>query len=425
MRGAIPTLFAQGEPAFRAVEERRTCELLASAAPAVLALGGGAITSDAIRRALAERALTVLIDVGIETAWERVQATDRPLAQDETAFRRLNDERRPLYGGIADAIATDVDDIVLAAAGIHVEPGALLHLERFVEQPAALVTEPVVSGIHGADAQIAFPFDETHELPTGEAAKQLAAVERLWRSLRLGRDGTIVALGGGALTDAAGYAASAYLRGVPWIPIPTTLTAQVDASIGGKTGIDLPEGKNLVGAFHWAARTLIDPALLATLPEQERKNGMAEVVKTGLLAGERLWELPDGELVRRCAAFKAGVCLRDPHDHGARKMLNLGHTFAHALEAGSALRHPARRSGRARPPGGAPPVGPRDRRGRRGAPPQPAHADRDLAWEALQRDKKGGRFVLLDALGRAANRRRAFSGASALRTEPADRRLDG
>ena len=109
----------------------------------------------------------------------------------------------------------------------------------------------------------------------------------------------------------------------------------MDAAIGGKTAIDLPEGKNLVGAFHWPARTLIDPALLATLPERERKNGMAEVVKTGLLAGESLWELPDGELVRRCAAFKAAVCLRDPHDHGARKMLNLGHTFAHALEAGA------------------------------------------------------------------------------------------
>jgi len=395
----IPTLFAQGEPAFRAVEERRTCELLASAEPAVLALGGGAITSDAIRRALAERALTVLIDVDVETAWERVQATDRPLAQDETAFRRLNDERRPLYGGIADAIATDVEDIVLAAGGIHVEAGALLRLERFVEEPAALVTEPVVSGIHGADAQIAFPFDETHELPNGEAAKQLAVVERLWRSLRLGRDGTIVALGGGALTDAAGYAASAYLRGVRWIPIPTTLTAQVDAAIGGKTGIDLPEGKNLVGAFHWAARTLIDPALLATLPDRERKNGMAEVVKTGLLAGEPLWELPDGELVRRCAAFKAGVCLRDPHDYGERKMLNLGHTFAHALEAGARYGIPH---------GEAVGLGLLAALRLSGLEtdtveevlrPQPAHVDRDLAWEALQRDKKGGRFVLLGAPG--------------------------
>src|SRR5204862_5189190 len=122
-----------------------------------------------------------------------------------------------------------------------------------------------------------------------------------------GRDATIVALGGGSLTDAAGFAAATYLRGVDWVPVPTTLVGQVDAAIGGKTAIDLPEGKNLVGAFHWPTRTVIDPALLETLPPDERLNGMAEVVKTGLLAGEALWELPDGELVRRCAAYKAGI----------------------------------------------------------------------------------------------------------------------
>ena len=115
--------------------------------------------------------------------------------------------------------------------------------------------------------------------------------------------------------------------------MPTSLVAQVDAAIGGKTAIDLPQGKNLVGAFHWPVRTIVDPALLETLPPEQRREGMAEVVKTGLLAGEPLWELPDDELVRRCAAFKAAVCLRDPHDRGERKMLNLGHTFAHALEA--------------------------------------------------------------------------------------------
>jgi shikimate kinase/3-dehydroquinate synthase len=396
----IPKLFAQGEEAFRAVEEARTCELLAQPEPAVLALGGGSIKSAVVREALARRAFTVLIDVDVDTAWERVKGTDRPLGQDEETFRRLNDERRPLYGGVADATATDADGIVLAAAGIHVESGALQQLERFVEEPAALVTEPVVAGIHGADAQIAFPFAETHDLPTGEAAKQLIVVELLWRSLRLGRDGTLVALGGGALTDAAGYAASNYLRGIPWIPVPTTLTGQVDAAIGGKTGIDLPEGKNLVGAFHWPARTVIDPALLVTLPERERKNGLAEVVKTGLLAGEPLWELPEPEQVRRCAAFKAAVCLRDPHDLGERKMLNLGHTFAHALEAGARYGIPhgeavalgllaaLRLSGL-----GTDAV-------EETLAPRPVHVDREAAWEALQRDKKGGRLVLLDAPGR-------------------------
>src|SRR5207244_12505632 len=131
----------------------------------------------------------------------------------------------------------------------------------------------------------------------------------------------------------AGFAAATYLRGLPWVPVPTTLVGQVDAAIGGKTGIDLPEAKNLVGAFHWPARTVIDPALLATLPERERREGMAEGLKTGLLAGQPLWELPDAELVRRCAAFKAAVCLRDPRDRGERAILHLGHTFAHALEA--------------------------------------------------------------------------------------------
>ena len=120
--------------------------------------------------------------------------------------------------------------------------------------------------------------------------------------------------------------------------MPTTLVGQVDAAIGGKTALNLPAGKNLVGAFHWPVRTVIDPALLATLPADERRAGLAEVVKTGLLAGEPLWELPDAELVRRCAAFKTAVCLRDPHDRGERAILNLGHTFAHALEAASRTR---------------------------------------------------------------------------------------
>src|SRR5206468_12581222 len=125
-----------------------------------------------------------------------------------------------------------------------------------------------------------------------------------------------------------------------WIAVRSTLVGQVDAAIGGKVGIDLPEGKNLAGAFHWPAATVIDTALLETLPDEELRNGLAEVVKTGLLAGEPLWELERDEQVRRCAAFKAAVCLADPLDRGVRAQLNLGHTFAHALEAGSGYRLP-------------------------------------------------------------------------------------
>src|SRR5439155_12336411 len=139
------------------------------------------------------------------------------------------------------------------------------------------------------------------DLPPGEEAKQSHVVERLWSELRLDRGGAIVALGGGALTDTAGFAAATYLRGIPWVAVPTTLVGQVDAAIGGKTAIDVPQGKNLVGAFHWPARTVIDPALLESLPERELRQGRAEHVKTELLAGRPL----DG---RGAAAYKAALC---------------------------------------------------------------------------------------------------------------------
>ena len=134
---------------------------------------------------------------------------------------------------------------------------------------STLVTEPVVNGIHGADAQLHASRSPRHtSFRPGRPRSSVVEVERLWRALRIGRDGTLVALGGGSLTDAAGFAAATYLRGIPWVPVPTTLIGQVDAAIGGKTAIDMPEGKNLVGAFHWPIRTVIDPALLETLPER-------------------------------------------------------------------------------------------------------------------------------------------------------------
>ena len=155
----------------------------------------------------------------------------------------------------------------------------------------------------------------------------------MWSDLDLDRSGTIVGYGGGSTTDVAGLAAATYLRGVRWLAVPTTLLGQVDAAIGGKTAIDLAAGKNLVGAFHYPAGVVVDPDVLATLSETQRREGMAEVVKTGLLAGRPLWELGEDELIRGAAAFKAGVCLGDPFDQGRRAILNLGHTFAHALEA--------------------------------------------------------------------------------------------
>ena len=403
LHSSIKSFFAEhGEEAFRVRESAMTVRALRDGPPSVLALGGGAVTQPAVREALRERAVTVLVDVDPKTAWERVEGTDRPLAQERGAFFALYDQRVPLYREVADVIPRDVDDVVLAAAGVNVERGALRKLSELVpgDGPVALVSDPHVAGIHGADAQLALGarLAETHELPPGEEAKTLAALDRLWQQLRLDRAGTIVALGGGCTTDAAGFAAATYLRGIAWVPVATSLVAQVDAAIGGKTAIDLPQGKNLVGAFHWPASTVIDPALLETLPEAQRREGLSEVVKTGLLAGEPLWELPDDELVRRCAAFKAGVCLRDPHDRGERKMLNLGHTFAHALEAAGAYSSVTHGQAVALGLLAALRLSGRDiDQVEEILQPKPVRVDRERAWEALLRDKKGAlRLVLLD-----------------------------
>jgi shikimate kinase/3-dehydroquinate synthase len=362
------------------------------------------VSIPSVRALLKERALVVWLDVDLETAWTRTRGSDRPLAQDYEEFARRYEERRPLYAEAADVVARDLDDVVLAAAGVHVERGALQRLGELVpgDAPVALVSDPHVAGIHGMDAQLALGerLAETHELPPGEEAKTLAAVDRLWQGLRLDRTGTIVALGGGCTTDAAGFAAATYLRGIDWTPVPTSLVAQVDAAVGGKTGIDLPQGKNLVGAFHWPARTVVDPALLETLPEPQRLEGMAEVVKAGLLAGEPFWELLDDELVRRSIAYKAAICLRDPHEEGERAVLNLGHTFAHALEAAAGYRDLTH--GRAVALGllAALRLSGRDTAVvEEVLRPRPARVDPERAWQAMSRDKKarGGepRFVLL------------------------------
>jgi shikimate kinase/3-dehydroquinate synthase len=400
----IVQLFANGEGEFRSVEEQIVGDVLARAEPHVVALGGGAVLSDRTRAALRERAVTVYLPVDPDEAWRRVEGSDRPNAQGRDRFLELYAERLPIYETVADATARDADDAVLAAAGVHVERGALNRLGALVpgDGPVALVADAHVAGIHGMDAQLALGarLRQVHELPPGEEAKSLATLDRLWQDLRLDRSGTIVALGGGAATDTAGLAAAMYLRGIPWVPVPTSLVGQVDAAIGGKTAIDIPQGKNLVGAFHWPARTVIDPALLETLPEAQRREGLAEVVKTGLLAGEPLWELPDAELVRRTAAFKAAVCLRDPHDAAERKILNLGHTFAHALEA--AAGYEGVTHGRAVALGllAALRLSGRDTAQVEAIlRPSPVKVDRERAWAALQRDKKnvGGelRLVLL------------------------------
>jgi shikimate kinase/3-dehydroquinate synthase len=375
--GPITELFDRGEAEFRRLEREIVDEALSAGVPSVIALGGGAFEA-----ARSDRALAVLIDVDVDTAWERSRRTSRPLAHEEAAFRALFAARD--YRSVADVVAEDADGVLLAGLGIRIGPGK-------ADGDVLLI-----------DARLrelrTFGLDQTITVQE----KTLAEAWRVWSELRLGRDGTIVAYGGGTTTDLAGFVAATYMRGVRWNALPTTLVGQVDAAIGGKTAIDLPQGKNLVGAFHYPDRVGIDPRELETLPDEERRNGMAEVVKTGLLAGRPLWELAEDEMIRACAAFKAEVCLEDPYERkGRREILNLGHTFGHALEAASNYEVPH---------GEAVALGlkaalklsaieidhPLD--------PQPVRLDRELAWAVLQRDKKVRRgrirLVLLEALGK-------------------------
>ncbi len=381
LRRSIPDFFRrEGEAQFRIVEAERTLATLRFDRPSVLALGGGAIETASIREALRKHALTVLLEVEVDEAWERVQHSARPLAKDREQFGALYERRKGLYEDAADVRARDADDIVLAALGIRIEPGGKPEGDALIADPRVLELHPLELG-------------ETHTV----REKTIEEAQKVWTGLRIARDGTIVGYGGGTTTDLAGFVAATYMRGVPWVSVPTTLVGQVDAGIGGKTAVDLREGKNLAGAFHYPETVLIDPGLLATLPEEERRAGMAEVVKTGLLAGREVWDLPEDEMIRACAAYKAGVCLADPYERGRRAILNLGHTFAHALEAASlyTVRH-----------GDAVALGLLAALRLSGLPtdvvetvldPRPLRVDREHAWQALRRDKKvrDGRIKLV------------------------------
>jgi shikimate kinase/3-dehydroquinate synthase len=178
-------------------------------------------------------------------------------------------------------------------------------------------------------------------IAAGERSKTLDGAQQVWRELaRAGmtRADHLVALGGGVVGDLAGFCAATYQRGVPVVQVPTTLAAQVDSAYGGKTGVDLPEGKNYVGVYHQPAGVLVDPATLATLPAAELSAGYAEVIKTALIAGGTLWERIaadrpiDDHVIFDCARCKLAIVGEDERDEGPRQVLNLGHTVAHAIE---------------------------------------------------------------------------------------------
>ncbi len=361
----IEQIFAEdGEAAFRATEERVILELLDTREPRVVALGGGALASAAVCTALADH-LVAWVDVDLETAWRRCQGTGRPLAADRGRFEQLYGEREPVYARAADVVvpherSESMGAIVAAVPAMpagtkllwatsasgdypaYIGPG-LLTEHRF--WPAAvpgrrfLVTDYTAGRLYGDALE---PLERRVTIMPGEQSKTIAHAEIVWSELARGgltRADLVVALGGGVMGDLAGFCAATYQRGVRLVQVPTTLVAQVDSAYGGKTGVDLAEAKNYVGAYHQPQAVLADTEALQTLPPAEVAAGYAEVVKTALIAGGRLWALVRGgaeptspEVVAECARTKLRIVARDERDDGVRQTLNLGHTVAHAIE---------------------------------------------------------------------------------------------
>ena len=302
---------------------------------------------------------------------------------------------------------------------------------------ALVVTQqPVVDAGHVAPVEVALRdagLAVHRELvPDGEPAKDVTVLTRLWRAaaqVPLSRSDVIVAVGGGVVGDLAGFAAATYARGVAVVQVPTSLLAQVDAAIGGKTGINLPEGKNLVGAFHQPLVVVCDIDTLETLPQREFTEGLGEVVKYGLIADEVVLDLIESvggdvrghsdvleELVRRSVAVKARVVTADQREGGLRAILNFGHTYGHAVEKlagyGTMLHGEAVAIGMVVALRLGEWLGrtPRSVVGRGiaaieavGLPTKGPDLDRDEVWTVMARDKKadsdGIRFVVLDDVG--------------------------
>jgi shikimate kinase / 3-dehydroquinate synthase len=365
----VQEIFEQdGEAAFREREEQVTLELLADPSLHTVALGGGAIGSTRIREALKEIRV-IWLDVEVDLAWERIGAgrsVARPLARDPKAFEQLHAERRPLYEALADVIvpatrAKELGTVVAALEGLGPKEARVLWAttpsgdypayigsglvaeRRF--WPATVAGRRVVISDYNAARHYGHAFEPTLadiRVMPGEQSKTLAHAEIVWTEMvRHGvtRTDVAVALGGGVVGDLAGFCAATYQRGIRYVQVPTTLVAQVDSAYGGKTGVDLSEAKNYVGAFHQPVAVIADTATLATLPPEELAAGYAEVVKTGLLAGGALWELISGgaaandpRVIAGCALTKLRVVSEDEHDTGVRQLLNLGHTVGHAIE---------------------------------------------------------------------------------------------
>lgn len=378
----IAEIFAErGEADFRELESELARELAASE-NLVIATGGGALVS-AENRAVFANAQVICLDAGVDEIVKRLNgAEDRPLLKTSleemltqadakrARIQTLLDARREAYAAIPFHVQTDrrTPDEIAREIMNHIETleirvqtpngaypiylgesvldrvGELLR-DRKVASRCALVTNPTVGALYAErvlESLRAHKFAPTLiEIPDGEQYKNQDTVRDLYDQLiaaKLERRSPILALGGGVIGDTVGFAAATYLRGVPFVQIPTTLLSMVDSSIGGKVAVDHPAGKNLIGAFKFPAMVIEDLTVLESLPVEEYRAGMAEVIKHGILGDAGLFQelqtVPkmNGELLERALRVKIEVVERDPYEENIRAHLNLGHTFGQAIE---------------------------------------------------------------------------------------------
>lgn len=374
---SIPQIMeGQGESAFRNLESLALKDIVGGK-ESVIALGGGALLSDGNRAIAESHGKIVLLMAELEMLLERLNADSdkRPLLAGDLREKlsALLSRRAEHYASFPIQLHVDGKSagqnahqlqIVLgrhhlsAMGEYDVIVGQVSNLTNLPMQNPIVVTDENVAKFHAErmlDVLRASGFDpKLLIVPSGESYKTLDTVNLLWHGFLeagLDRKSTVIALGGGVVGDLAGFAASTYMRGIDWIAVPTTLLSMVDASIGGKTGFDLPEGKNLIGAFYPPKLILADPQLLRTLPEAELISGMAEVVKHGIISDPELFYLCGRgldwaknnleEIVKRAMAVKIKIIEQDPYEKGFRAALNLGHTVGHAVELVSKfqLRH--------------------------------------------------------------------------------------
>lgn len=375
----ISALFAErGEVGFRAVEREVITQALADPRPRVLALGGGALLERGVRLDALRAWTLVALTAPPDELLRRAAGSARPLLQvpdPRQALERLLSDRAEAYAEChasvdaarpASDVAADVSRAAVEAP-LAVALGARTY--RVDVGPAAPRLEALLATLHPTktlavtDEHVDLLLSSQlravaggmfHVTPPGERAKTVASLEAAWSraaEVELDRRGAVVGIGGGAVTDLAGFLAGTWMRGVRWVAVPTTLLAMVDAAVGGKTAVDLGAVKNVVGVFHQPSAVVVDPSFCATESPRAFASGLAEVVKSALVGDPALFERLEREadavrerradvltdVVRAAVAVKCNIVSRDEREGGLRAVLNLGHTVGHALEAEGGL----------------------------------------------------------------------------------------